>query len=339
MTDLFTPISIKNMTLKNRIVMPPMCMYSATEQGMATDFHVIHYASRAIGQIGFIIVEATAIEPDGRITKNDLGVWDDEHIKGLKWITKQIHANGAVACLQIAHAGRKSRAAEVPKAPSSIGFEGYPDPKALTVDDIKDLIEKYKQAARRAREANFDCIEIHAAHGYLIHEFVSPLTNTRTDQYGGTQVNRNRFLYEVVEAVRSEWPLEYPLALRISAEDYVKEGLHPQNWAEIINGLPHGYVDVIHVSSGGLVKVPIDDYPGYQLMFAKKIRKETKLVVIAGGLIEDPVMANGVLGSDEADLIFFGRLSLREPYFPLRFAQRMRYDLTWPVQYERGKKA
>ena len=338
MTHLFTPVTIKNMDLKNRIVMPPMCMYSATDQGMATDFHVIHYASRAIGQIGFIIIEATAIEPEGRITLNDLGIWDEEHVKGFKWITKQIHANDAKACLQIAHAGRKSRAADIPKAPSAIAFEGYTEPAALTVDDIKSLIDKYKNAARRAREANFDCIEIHAAHGYLIHEFTSPLSNTRTDQYGGTQVNRNRFLYEVIEAVRSEWPLEYPLSLRISAEDYVKEGLHPQTWAEIINGLPHGYVDIVHVSSGGIVKVPIDDYPGYQLMFAKKIRKETKLVVIAGGLIEDPVMANGVLESDEADMIFFGRLALKDPYFPLRFAQRMRFDLPWPVQYERSKK-
>ncbi|MCV2232307.1 NADPH dehydrogenase NamA [Paracholeplasma manati] len=338
MTHLFTPITIKNMQLKNRIVMPPMCMYSATEQGMATDFHVIHYASRAIGQVGFIIVEATAIEPDGRITTNDLGVWDDEHVKGLKWITKQIHANDAKACLQIAHAGRKSRAAVTPKAPSAIAFEGYPTPNALTVDEIKTLIELYKQAARRAKEANFDCIEIHAAHGYLIHEFTSPLTNTRTDQYGGTQNNRNRFLYEVIEAVRSEWPMDLPLSLRISAEDYVKEGLHPQQWAEIMNGLPHGYVDIVHVSSGGLVKVPIDDYPGYQLMFAKKIRKETHLMVVAGGLIEDPVMANGVLESDEADLIFFGRLALKDPYFPLRFAQRMRYDLVWPEQYIRAKK-
>lgn len=338
MTHLFTPVTIKNMQLKNRIVMPPMCMYSATEQGMATDFHVIHYASRAIGQVGFIIIEATAIEPDGRITTNDLGVWDDEHVKGLKWITKQIHANDAKACLQIAHAGRKSRAAATPKAPSAIAFEGYSTPNALTVDEIKTLIELYKQAARRAIEANFDCIEIHAAHGYLIHEFTSPLTNTRTDQYGGTQNNRNRFLYEVIEAVRSEWPMDLPLSLRISAEDYVKEGLHPQQWAEIINGLPHGYVDIVHVSSGGLVKVPIDDYPGYQLMFAKKIRKETHVMVIAGGLIEDPVMANGVLESDEADLIFFGRLALKDPYFPLRFAQRMRYDLVWPEQYIRAKK-
>ena len=338
MTHLFTPITIKNMELKNRIVMPPMCMYSATEQGMATDFHVIHYASRAIGQIGFITIEATAIEPEGRITINDLGIWDEEQVKGLKWITKQIHANDAKASLQIAHAGRKSRATETPKAPSAIAFEGYPTPVSLTVDDIKDLIEKYRLAARRAREANFDCIEIHAAHGYLIHEFTSPLSNTRTDQYGGTQVNRNRFLYEVIEAVRSEWPLEYPLSLRISAEDYVKEGLHPQHWAEIINGLPHGYVDIVHVSSGGIVKVPIDDYPGYQLMFAKKIRKETKLTVIAGGLIEDPVMANGVLESDEADLIFFGRLALKDPYFPMKFANRMRFDLSWPVQYQRAKK-
>lgn len=338
MTHLFTPLTIKNMELKNRIVMPPMCMYSATEAGMATDFHVIHYASRAVGQIGLITIEATAIEPDGRITVNDLGIWDEEHVKGLKWITKQIHANDAKASLQIAHAGRKSKATDTPKAPSAIAFEGYPTPSAMTVDDIKDIIEKYRNAARRAREANFDCIEIHAAHGYLIHEFVSPISNTRTDQYGGTQVNRNRLLYEVIEAVRSEWPMEYPLSLRISAEDYVKEGLHPQLWAEIINGMPHGYVDIIHVSSGGLVKVPIDDYPGYQLMFAKKIRKETKLTVIAGGLIEDPVMANGVLESDEADLIFFGRLALKDPYFPLRFAQRMRYDLTWPNQYIRAKK-
>ncbi|MDY0347178.1 MAG: NADPH dehydrogenase NamA [Acholeplasma sp.] len=338
MTHLFTPLKIKDITLKNRIVMPSMCMYSAADNGMPNDFHVVHYATRAIGQMGLIMVEATGIEPDGRITNADLGIWDDEHVKGFKWITKQIHANGAVAGIQLAHAGRKSKAAVTKKAPSAIAFGEYDMPHALTVDEISDIIEKYKQAARRALEANFDIIEIHAAHGYLIHEFISPLSNERSDQYGGSTINRARLLHQVLEAVRSEWPLEKPLSLRISAEDYVKEGIHPQEWADIIKGIPHGYVDIVHVSSGGLVPVKIDDYPGYQLMFAKKIKKETNLVVIAGGLIEDPVMANGVLEALEADLIFFGRLSLRDPYFPLRFASRMRYDLEWPEPYIRGKK-
>jgi NADPH2 dehydrogenase len=338
MTNLFTPLKVKDITLKNRIVMPPMCMYSAMDNGMATDFHVIHYASRAIGQLGLIIVEATAIEPDGRITNADLGIWDDEHVKGLKWITKQIHANGAVAALQINHAGRKSKAAMDKKAPSAIAFGTYETPHALTIDEINDLLEKYRQAARRANEANFDILEIHAAHGYLINAFVSPLSNQRTDQYGGSTINRARFLHQVIEAVRQEWPDDKPICLRISAEEYVKEGLHPQEWADIIKGIPHGFLDIIHVSSGGNAIATIDDYPGYQLMFAKKIKKETNLFVIAGGLIEDPVMANGVLEANEADLIYFGRLSLRDPYFPLKFASRMRQEIEWPEPYIRGKK-
>lgn len=338
MTHLFTPLKIKDVTIKNRIVMPPMCMYSAMDNGMATDFHVVHYATRAIGQLGLIIVESTGIEPDGRITNADLGIWDDEHVKGLKWITKQIHANGAVAAIQINHAGRKSKAAMDKKAPSAIAFGEYEVPHAMTIDEINMLLENYKQAARRANEANFDILEVHAAHGYLIHEFISPLSNKRTDQYGGSTMNRARFLHQVLEAVRSEWPIEKPLSLRISAEDYIKEGIHPQEWADIIKDVPHGYIDIVHVSSGGLVPYNIDDYPGYQLMFAKKIKKETNLLVIAGGLIEDPVMANGVLEAMEADMIYFGRLALRDPYFPLRFASRMRYPLEWPEPYIRAKK-
>ncbi|MDY0210017.1 MAG: NADPH dehydrogenase NamA [Acholeplasma sp.] len=339
MTNLFSSLKIKDYTLKNRIVMPPMCMYSASDNGMATDFHVVHYASRAIGQMGLIIVESTGVEPDGRITNADLGIWNDEHIKGFRWITKQIHAHGAIAAIQINHAGRKSKAALVKKAPSAIAFGEYDVPKAMTVDDIKSLIEAYRQAARRANEANFDLLEIHAAHGYLIHEFISPLSNKRTDAYGGTIHNRSRFLQEIIDAIRSEWPSDKLISLRISAEDYVKEGIHPQEWADIIKGLPHGAIDIVHVSSGGIVPVPIEDYPGYQLMFAKKIKKETGLFVIAGGLIEDPIMANGVLESNEADLIYFGRLSLRDPYFPLKFATRLRQSIEWPEPYIRAKKS
>lgn len=338
MINLFTPLTIKDLKLKNRIVMPPMCMYSSDDTGMATDFHVVHYATRAIGQIGLIFVESTGIEPDGRITSNDLGIWEEDHVKGLRWITKQIHAHNAYAGIQINHAGRKSKAALVKKAPSAIAFWEYEEPKALTVDEIKDIIESYKNAARRANEANFDVLEIHAAHGYLIHEFISPLSNTRTDAYGGSMHNRSRFLQEVIDAVRSEWPQDKPISLRISAEDYVKEGIHPQEWADIIKTLPRGSIDIVHVSSGGLVPFKIDDYPGYQLSFAKKIKKETGLIVIAGGLIEDPIMANGVLESNEADLIYFGRLSLRDPYFPLRFASRLRETIEWPEQYIRAKK-
>ncbi|CCV65943.1 NADPH dehydrogenase [Paracholeplasma brassicae] len=337
MISLFDPITIKDQTIKNRIVMPPMCMYSA-EGGYATDFHVIHYASRAIGGVGLIIVEATAVLPNGRITNQDLGLYEDEHVKSLKWITKQIRQYDSVSCIQLNHAGRKSKADGKLMAPSAIAFGTNDVPVAMSIDDIKEVINAFRSAAHRALEAGFDMIEIHAAHGYLLHEFMSPLANKRTDHYGGILENRSRLLREVVEAVRDVFPMDKPVSLRISAEDYVKEGLHPTDWVEAIKLIPHGYVDLIHVSSGGIVLVDIDAYPGYQLSFAKKIKRETRIPTIAGGLIEDPFMASGVLQENEADLIYFGRLSLREPYFPLRFAKQLRIDLPWPKQYERSKK-
>lgn len=337
MTSLFDTITIKDITLKNRIVMPPMCMYSAID-GKATDFHVVHYATRATGQMGLIIVESTGVMANGRISENDLGLYGDDQLKPMSWITKRIHQNHAVACIQLNHAGRKSKANLELLAPSAIAFGDYDVPKQMTVDEINDVIEAFKLSAQRALEADFDMIEIHAAHGYLIHEFMSPLSNQRTDHYGGTLENRSRLLREVVDAVRKVFPVEKPLSLRISAEDYIKVGLHPQDWVDAIKMVPHGYIDIVHVSSGGIVPVDIDDYPGYQLAYAKKIKRDTRLVTIAGGLIEDPFMASGVLQENEADLIYFGRLSLKDPYFPLRFAKQMRVDIDWPLQYIRAKK-
>ena len=337
MTSLFDPIVIKDQTIRNRIVIPPMCMYSAID-GFANDFHVIHYATRAIGGSGLVIVEATGVLPNGRITNDDLGLYQDEHVKSLKWITKQIKQYGSVSCIQLNHAGRKSKTDFVKYAPSAIAFGNYEEPKQMNLDEINEVINAFRSAAFRALEADFDMIEIHAAHGYLLHEFVSPISNKRTDSYGGSLENRARLLIEVIKAVREVFPIEKPVSLRISAEDYVRDGLHPADWVEVIKLIPHGMIDLIHVSSGGLVLTEIDAYPGYQLSFAKKIKRETRLITIAGGLIEDPFMATGVLQENEADMIYFGRLSLKEPYFPLRFAKQLRIDIDWPKQYIRAKK-
>ena len=279
---LTKPIKIKSLNIKNRIVMPPMCMYSAKEDGIANAFHEVHYATRAYGGVGLIIQEATAVEPEGRITINDLGIWSDEHIAPLSKVVSLVHHAGAKMGIQLAHAGRK---AQLPKAfaPSSIAFEGYEVPTEMTLADIDRVIHQFKHAAKRANLIGYDLVEIHGAHGYLINEFLSPLTNQRTDQYkdGGL------FLEQVIKAVRSEWPIEKPLCIRVTAEEYVEGGLHPESLVKIINRVKDLGVDLIDVSSGGNFKANINLFAGYQLGFAKTIKEGTNLPVIGGGLIED----------------------------------------------------
>ena len=333
---LFKEIKIKDMKLKNRIVMPPMCMYSAVD-GFANDFHVIHYATRAVGQIGLITVEATAVLPNGGITKDDLGIWSDDHIKSLSWIVNRVHHFGSKIGIQLSHAGRKARDANPKIAPSSIPYGDLSSPIEMSIAQIKEVVEAFKAGARRANQAGFDYLEIHAAHGYLINEFLSPLSNKRSDSYGGSLEGRIRLLNEIIIAIRNEWPIEKPLGIRISASEYHQDGLKPKDLVEILNQITPGVVDIINVSSGGIIDLKPDSYPGYQLGFAKKIKAETPFFVMGGGLINDAKMASDALEDNEADLIYFGRLALRDPYFPLKFAQRLGVEIEWPRQYVRAK--
>lgn len=333
-TMIYEPFELKNLKLKNRIVMPPMCMYSADTDGYANDFHIAHYAARAIGGVGLIIQEATAIDPDGRISINDLGIWDDSHITGLKRIADAIHQNGSVAGIQINHAGRKAKV-EHPVGPSSITYGGdYLPPREMTLEDIKKTIHDFKCAARRAHLANYDMLELHAAHGYLMFQFMSPISNHRIDQYKDGRV----YLKEVVEAVRSEWPKEKALCIRISAYEYVKEGVTPEMMADAINHVKDLGVDLIDVSSGGNILVKINSYPGYQLHLAKKIKELTGLPVIGGGLITTLELASYAVASNQADLIYLGRVLLRDPYMMINQAKDFGIELDYPKPYLRGKK-
>jgi len=337
--DLFSGITFKDMALKNRIVMAPMCQYSAGDQGYAEDWHRIHYSTRAIGGVGLILLEATAVEPRGRISARDLGIWSDDHVPGLQSVVNLCHEYGSKVGIQLAHAGRKCDVeTESIVAPSAIAFnEKYPVPEALSIAEIQGIVEAFAKGARRALAAGFDTIEIHAAHGYLINEFLSPLTNQRQDQYGGNLENRTRFLGEVLAAVRQEWPLHKPLIVRVSAEDYVPQGNHPEDLAETLKLLKQYEIDLINVSSGAVVPAKIEAFSGYQIPFAEVIRTMTGIPTIGGGLIDGPEMAQEVIKNGRSDLIYLGRELLRNPYWTIRAGHMLGAEVPWPYQYERGK--
>lgn len=319
--------------------MAPMCMYSAAEDGICTSWHVVHYATRAQGNVGLLVQEATAVEQRGRITDRDLGIWNDGQIAPLKKLVDTVHEYGSKIGIQLGHAGRKCTIDQhTIIAPSAIAFsDDYKMPAKMTAEDIQDVIRAFQDAARRVRLAGYDIIEIHAAHGYLINQFLSPLTNQRTDAYGGSLIQRTRFLKEIVAAVRKEWPMEKPLMIRVSAEEYQEKGNHPQDVAEILNEVKEFGVDLVNVSSGGVVPVPVPSYAGYQVQFAEMIRKQTKLPVVAGGLLTDAHMAEEILQHRRADMIYLGRVLLREPYWPLLADGILQQELSWPRQYERGR--
>ncbi|KZN96401.1 NADPH dehydrogenase NamA [Aeribacillus pallidus] len=333
---LFSPFTIKDVTLKNRIAMSPMCMYSAAnKKGFLEDFHFTHYISRAVGQVGLIILEATAVTPEGRISELDLGIWEDDHIIKLAELVQQIKSYGAKTGIQLAHAGRKSNVSGDIFAPSSIPFDqNSRTPKELTKEQIKETVEKFQLGAKRAKDAGFDIIEIHAAHGYLINEFLSPLSNKRNDEYGGSLKNRYRFLKEVIQAVRKVW--EGPLFVRVSASDYVEGGSTINDYVQIAKWLKEDGVDLIDVSSGGLVPANIDVYPGYQVPFSEKIRQEANIKTGAVGLITSPLQAEEILKNNRADLIFVARELLRNPYWPYHAANELNAKIESPTQYERG---
>lgn len=340
MRKLFTEFTIKDLKLKNRIVMPPMCMYSAGDDGMVTDWHVIHYATRAVGGVGLIIVEATGVSPEGRLTSNDLGIWSDSHIEGLSWIVRAVHDCGAKIGIQLNHGGRKCEAKDaVIEAPSPIPYnEGGIVPREMLTDDIADTVDEFRNAAIRAHKAGFDLIQIHAAHGYLLNEFLSPLTNHRTDQYGGSPENRVRIAGEVVDAVREVWPAEKPLEIRVTAEDYMDGGNHAEDLGNMLNLIKRKGIDSVNVSTGGLMPVVPQTFPGYQIPQAESIRNMTGLPVSAGGLLSDAVEADSILADNKADLIYLGRELLRNPYWVLNAAKTLDVELEWPKQYERAKR-
>ena len=337
---LFTPYTLKNLQLRNHIVMPPMCMYSAGTDGMPTDFHFTHYTSRAVGGVGLIIMEATAVIPCGRISDHCLGLWNNRQAEALAPIVAACRKQGAAMAIQLNHAGRKCEADEpVVYAPSAIPFdEKSPMPREMTRADIQDTVQAFRAAAARAAAAGFDIVEIHAAHGYLLSEFLSPLTNTRTDEYGGSTENRTRLLKEVLEAVHEVWPAERPVLLRVSAEDYEPDGMHPEEMARILK-IVKPYVDMVDISTGGVVPTPPPElYPGYQLKAAEYIRQQVGLPTIAVGLLTDPHHVEEILCGGRADLTALGRALLRDPYWVLHAARELDLDYPWPEQYLRGFK-
>lgn len=353
MSVLFSPLTIRHVTTRNRIAVSPMCMYSA-EDGFVNNWHLVHLGSRAVGGAGLVIQEATAVSPEGRISAADAGIWKDEHIGKLQEITAFIHEQGAVAGIQLAHAGRKASCLppwksgkQVPRvaggwqtvAPSPIAFrEGTEAPVALDAAGIQQVIHYFTAASARALKAGYKLIEIHAAHGYLLHQFLSPLSNQRTDNYGGSFENRTRLLLEIVKAVQSVWPADYPLFVRISATDWAEGGWDIEQSVQLAALLKQQGVDLVDCSSGGLVphvKIPVE--PGYQVPFAERIKKEAGVLTGAVGLITKAVQAEQIIANAQADIVLLARELLRDPYFPLHAAHELGADITWHPQYERAK--
>lgn len=350
--QIFDELTIRDVTFRNRIVVSPMCQYSSTD-GFANDWHLVHLGSRAVGGAALVFAEASAVLPEGRISPCDLGIWKDEHIEFLARIAKFIREQKTLAGIQIAHAGRKastprpwdgtgtipkSKGGWMPVAPSDIPFDAnHATPEALDEAGIRNVIDAFAAAARRALSAGFQVLEIHAAHGYLIHEFLSPLSNLREDSYGGSFENRTRLLREIVQAVRGVWPESNPLFTRISATDWVEDGWDIDQSIELARQLLPLGVDVIDCSSGGIVpgaRIPLR--PGYQTPFSKEIRDATGIMTAAVGLIDTPRLADEILGRDEADLIEMAREFLRHPYWPLHTAREFGFRIPWPVQYLRA---
>jgi len=350
--QIFDELPIRGLTLSNRIVVSPMCQYCSTD-GFANDWHLVHLGSRAVGGAGLVFAEATAVSPEGRISAQDLGIWKDEHIEFLARIAKFIREQKVIAGIQIAHAGRKastprpwegtgtvppSKGGWAPVAASELPFDDkHAMPTALDHAGISKVIQDFASATRRAADAGFQVLEIHAAHGYLIHQFLSPLTNQRFDSYGGSFESRTRFLREIVEAVRQVWPEQNPLFVRISATDWAEEAWDVDQSIALAEQLGPLGVDVIDCSSGGIapgIKIPIS--PGYQAPFSKQIRDATGILTAAVGLIDTPNLADEILDRGEADLVVLARELLRHPYWPLEAAKHFGFRVPWPVQYLRA---
>jgi 2,4-dienoyl-CoA reductase-like NADH-dependent reductase (Old Yellow Enzyme family) len=350
---LFSPFPLRSVTLRNRIVVSPMCQYSSTD-GMATDWHLVHLGSRAVGGAALVIAEATAVSPEGRISPHDLGIWSDAHVEPLVRITRFIEEQGAVAGIQLAHAGRKAsvdapwrggHALDVSEGgwrpiygPTAQPFSAkYPTPVALSREEIQRIVGDFRAAAQRSLDAGFHVVELHGAHGYLLHEFLSPLSNKRTDEYGGSFDNRVRFVLETVDAVRSVWPERLPLLIRLSATDWVPGGWDIEQSIELARLLGPRGVDLVDCSTGGNVHgAAIPLAPGYQVEFAERIRRDAGIATGAVGLITRPDHAEEIVRTGKADVVVLARELLRDPYWPLRAAKVLGADVTWPVQYQRA---
>jgi len=311
-------------------------MYSSDqEDGMITDWHKTHYTTRAVGQVGLIIVEATAVQPEGRISAQDLGIWHDDHIEGLSDTVRLVKQHGAKTGIQLAHAGRKATVDGDISAPSAIAFDyHYKTPVEMTTEQIKETIQAFKDGAIRAQKAGFDLLEIHGAHGYLINEFLSPLTNKRTDEYGGSAENRYRFLREIIDVIRDIW--EGPLFVRISAHDYTEGGMTAEAYVEMAKWMKEQGVDLIDVSSGAVVPAKIDVYPGYQVAFSETIKKGADIATGAVGLITSGIQAEEILKNNRADMVLLARELLRNPYFAYTAAKELGVSIEASKQYEHG---
>jgi len=350
---LFTPLTLRRLEFRNRIFVSPMCQYSATD-GFPTDWHLVHLGSRAVGGVGLVIVEATGVTPEGRISPHDVGIWLDAHIDPLARIVRFVKEQGAAAGIQLAHAGRKASTAApwerggglapaeggwTPVAPSAIPFaNGYATPHALTANEIAGLVERFAEAADRARAAGFDAIELHAAHGYLLHEFLSPLTNLREDEFGGSFENRIRFPLAVARRLREAWPDSLPVFVRISATDWVEGGWSLDESIEFSRRLKEIGIDLVDCSSGGLVadaRIPVG--PGYQTPLAAAVRKEAGIATGAVGMVTSPEQAEQILATGQADAVLLARELLRNPYWPLVAARRLGASIEWPKQYLRAR--
>lgn len=353
MAALFDPITIRGVTFRNRIGVSPMCEYSS-DDGFANDWHLVHLGSRAVGGAAIVLTEATAVTPAGRISPADLGIWKPEHVEMLSRITRFVKAHGAVPGIQLAHAGRKA-STDVPwrggtplgapdgawqvVAPSAVAFSPkYQVPHALSEQEIGDIVIAFREGARRALDAGFEVAELHGAHGYLINEFLSPLSNLRTDRYGGSFENRTRFLREIVAAVRTVWPESLPLFVRISGTDWVDGGWDIEQSVALARLLEPLGVDLIDCSSGGNITgatIPVG--PGYQVPISERVRREAGIATAAVGLITEPAHADGLVRDGRADFVFLARQLLRDPYWPLHTARALGVDIPWPAQYQRAK--
>ena len=348
MVKLFTPITLRDLEIRNRIFIAPMCMYSCTKQdGVVTDWHFVHYSSRAVGGAGMVLTEATGITPVGRISPWCAGIWNDTQVDAWKKITDSIRATGAKSAIQLAHAGRKGSTGNNGTVPISEGgwqtisstgeaFDGYDAPHEMSTDEVYENIKDWQRAAARAVAAGFDAIEIHAAHGYLIHQFLSPITNQRTDEFGGSLENRAKLLLDVIGAIRAVVPASMPLFVRFSATDYREDGWDLEQTKTVAGWCAGAGVDLFDISSGGLVTgVTIPLGPGYQVPLAQGVASAVSQPVSAVGMITDAKQAEEILQSG-VDVVSIARLSLRDPYWPLRAAHELGAEVTWPRQYERG---
>jgi 2,4-dienoyl-CoA reductase-like NADH-dependent reductase (Old Yellow Enzyme family) len=337
-THLFSPLKLRSVNARNRVWIAPMCQYSVfAEDGVPTSWHMVHLGSRAVGGAGLILVEATAVEPRGRISAQDVGLWNAAQVEAFAPIVRFVEEHGAVPSVQLAHAGRKATVPDI-IAPSPVPFDDMPVPHAMTPEAIAAVVTAFQRSAVHARAAGFKVIEVHAAHGYLIHQFLSPLSNRRTDEYGGSLENRSRLLFEVIESVRAVWPEDSPLFVRISATDWVEGGWDVDQSVEIARRLGPAGVDLVDVSSGGLSPLQqIRLAPGYQVPFAERIRHEANICTAAVGLITRPAQADEIIRSGRADAVLIARESLRDPYWPLRAARELGHEpVPVPFQYKRA---